>query len=198
MESSFLKDPSLEGNKKVFHQRKINLKLKENNNETNFECILRFITNSEEELNYLRIEITLENDLFFFVKSEFSKKDFSNYQKKKDLSCSFNEFPIEILNLLDKNTPENNDFLINLIKEEDFKYTLIFSQKLAIKIVNLFDIEFIGESEEFLKNQIQYRFDLTRSELQQALNQKSELLKMLKSKESYSPKTRTPRNQQGF
>jgi len=182
---SDLQDPSLLKGGKIIFDRLLPLYSEENQSKDPEMFRIRMILYpSNETFERFRIEISSEADIFLFFKSEFDNDSFNSYKGQMGLTCEFHDFPGQVIKLLSKESNKDGEkYCIFLQAISENECTLIFKQVLMIKKVDLFEIRFTPDTDEFLKSQIQYRYDMARAELKREQSQKADLLKIIKVKD---------------
>jgi hypothetical protein len=182
---SALYDPSLgEGGECVF-DKEIPVEIRSWEGEESEAILVRIkvIIHAEDGgLRQLRIELTSENDVFFLYESTFTAQDYADLQSKQKLKIDFDRFPQVLVNIIAKNVDSKGEFTLAFLQDARNHGVLIFQQNLQFKSVEIFSLEFVPAQDEFVRDQIQFRYNLARSELKAARAELSDLYSMLKIK----------------
>ncbi|EAY06987.1 hypothetical protein TVAG_174560 [Trichomonas vaginalis G3] len=139
-----------------------------------------------------RIEVTMEADLYFFYFAEFEEKTFDDFKNQSGLSINFKDFITSIMKYIHANSQKDPNYTIVLSQGDNCQ--LGFKQSLEIKQVDLFDVELEPETDEFIRRQIQYRFDKSRADLKAAREQKEDLCRTMRVSEPKSSSSILPKS----
>lgn len=183
LDKPILIDPSLAEGGNVIFDKETPFKFQDKESNIIDDAPFHFriiLYNKGEKLEKIRFEITMESDLYYFYISELDEPEYNKFKKETGLTCSFEEFPASVVTYMDFNEIKDPDYSVILAQVEDDRCELSFQQKLKIKMVDLFVLEFVPESEEFVNRQIQYRFDLARTNLKAAKTEREDLCKMMR------------------
>ena len=178
-----LHDPSLKDGGEVIFNNEIPLQIQ--GEQDSGEQIVRFkiITIGEEdELNEVRVEISCDADLFMFFEAQYPRAEFDNLKKSQNLTIEFEEFAGMLIESLTQNVKNPEEYEVQFRETSETEGILEFKQKLKFKSVDIFSLKFTASSNEFVKEQIQYRFNSVRTDLKMARTELSDVYSMLKIK----------------
>ena len=106
----------------------------------------------------VRIELTREDDLFFYAYCELDQAAFSNFKKTQRVRCQFDDFPKQLKNVV-KNVSTNRIQFSAFFDGEK----ITFKQKLQFKSVKIFELTFTkyDVDDPYVTIQAQYRFQVS-------------------------------------
>ena len=148
----------------------------------------RIITygDKQEKFERVRFEVTMEGNLFFFYYCEFDQESYKMFKEDTGISCDLQDFPKKIIEYMNYNLQKDENYSVVLSQVDETRCILGFKQKLAIKEVELVSLDLDPETDEFVNEQIQYRFDKARANLKKARNEKDDLCKLMNVSDSSS------------
>ena len=195
---STLVDPSLSKEGDVIYEKDVLLKFKDREGKIIEDAPFHLriiIYSTEEQLKQetkkrefykIRMEMTLEADIFFFIYTEIDSNTYDQLAEQYNLTCGFFDFPDQFITYMGYNDVKDENYPVEFSEKTEGDFVLSFSQKLEIRNIHLFDVHFFFESDDFIKRQIQYRFDFSRESLRNAREERSELVaQMNKNKEGF-------------
>ena len=178
-----LLDPSLGDGDEVLFNREIPLEVRAAESAESKVLIVRFKLigmGDDHRLEQMRIEMSSDTDVFFFFKASFTATDFAELRKAQQLTISFEEFPGMLIDILTQNVAKEDTFQVVFTQDSETHGTLDFCQILKFKRVDIFSLEFVPASQNEIREQIQYRYDMLKSDLKSARAELSDLCSMLK------------------
>lgn len=183
--SDEIRDPSLCDGAEIAFDNEIPLTIRVDKEEE--VKIVRFkivvVKNKDDELTQVNIEIMCDSDLFLFFESKFTEDVFEKVKKDQELTIEFQEFAQMVIESLTQNAVSPDKFVLLFTESESGdKGVLEFKQTLKFKAVQIFALEFTPVSNEYLKEQIQYRFNFAKAALKSARTDLNDLYSMLKIK----------------
>lgn len=155
----------------------------ERENEPQMIILKAFVTENENTIENIRLQMFSDNDLYFFYVAEYSEEAFNSLKESQSLdeSLDFEHFPAMIHEIIGK-VAEGKEFQAKFVFDGEEKGKLIFSQKLKFKEVEILNLDFEKAKDEEIANQIQARYDSVRNELKAARAELNDLYTMLKIK----------------
>lgn len=184
-----LLDPSLqEGGEIIFDSELLLCFItpNEQNEQRQSEVPVRFKIikrEGDEGVEMVRVELSSDSDLFMYYESKFTEAEFEALQEQQDLKISFDKFPDTLTEILSTIGNKSSEFSIEFTtKDDETAGTLKFVQQLKFKNVEIFSLEFTEPKDDFVRNQIQYRFNALQADLKAARSDLSDLCAMLKIK----------------
>lgn len=186
-------DPSLEDGGEIIFDEDTPLKFQDEHHQIVPDAPFHMRMIAYDDGAKCRIEVTMEADLYFFYYAEFDEKTFNEtFKKQSGLSINFREFQKSIKKYIEANSQKDPNYSVVLSQGDNCQ--LGFKQSLEIKEVDLFDIELEPETDEFIKRQIQYRFDKARADLKVAKEQKEDLCRTMRVNEPKSQGSAVPKS----
>lgn len=183
--SDEIRDPSLCDGAEIAFDNEVPLTIRVDKEEevklVRFKIIV--IKNKDDELSQVNIEIMCDSDLFLFFESKFTEDVFEKVKQDQALTIKFEEFAGMVIESLTQNVVKPEELEMTFTESESGdKGLLEFKQKLKFKSVQIFALEFTPVSNEYLKEQIQYRFNFAKAALKSAKTDLNDLYSMLKIK----------------
>jgi hypothetical protein len=179
-------DPSLKDGGEIVFDEEIPLEIRSGDGTDESELIvIRFkiiVHEDDGVLQQVRLEITSDSDLFFLYESTFTTQDYAELQARQKLKIDFGEFPHVLRDILAQNSGGKGEFSVVFVQDARSHGILSFQQNLKLKSVEIFALEFVPASDELVRDQIQYRYNLARSKLKIAKADLDDLYAMLKIK----------------
>jgi hypothetical protein len=154
-------DPSIPPDGTLFFDNGINLEFRryseeptdEGQSETQY-VRFRIITHPTS----VRFEIMDDNQLYFLIASVLDVPKFDILHREKHLSISFSDFPVEVKRLLTESMNTDPTLTVQYVDEADGKGSLLFTQSLNLKSVEILKLEFAPAEAALIDAQVQYRF----------------------------------------
>jgi hypothetical protein len=166
------RDPSLEEHDEVLFHENFTLDYRTRANQSvpfyvHFRIITRRSESKSHPLEQVKFEIFHDQDLYFFVEAVFLASQFDEFKRTSELTVEFGEFPQEVKKLLLDSAGRKSEVTSTLWEEEESdKPTLVFTQLLDLRAVEIFRISFQKPGPEFIDQQAQYRYEKLAYELQ--------------------------------
>lgn len=112
----------------------------------------------------VRLEMTMDTNVCLYLECTVSSSDFSTIKQQNNLRVDFNNFVPSVVDLLERSVKKSDDpkaeqYLVQFKQDQDYNGTLIFLQKLKLRIVKVFALQFKVSEEDFVRKQVQYRFN---------------------------------------
>ncbi|OHT05379.1 hypothetical protein TRFO_05966 [Tritrichomonas foetus] len=126
---------------------------------------LRLLVKFGNDLEQVRFEVSDDSDLYYYFESIFDRDQFNQMKEQDQLTIDFEDFPIEVMNLLQDCQNNDSETQVTFVEENDpsdpskIYATMEFLQILELKAVEIFRIRFTPSDPEFVQDQVQYRFD---------------------------------------
>ncbi|KAL3150784.1 hypothetical protein ABBQ32_000551 [Trebouxia sp. C0010 RCD-2024] len=166
-------DPSLTDNFKLFAEREVPLELRTGggnlaNDAGSVEAIkVRvLVCGSQPDLEAVRIELTSESDLFFHYTHTIGPAAFQQLmQEAQKMMIDFNSYPAVFLRMVNSCIQTPQTHIAVLLTESSGAARLDFIQNMEYKFVELMSCQFQVSSEEYIKQQVTYRYNAVKSRL---------------------------------
>jgi hypothetical protein len=136
----------------------------------------------EGTLEELRIEISTEKDLAFSLECIIGPSEFLEIQQQSHLRIEFHEFANSVADLLKRSVENAKEYQVKFIQGKDYGGSLAFYQTLRLRAVEVFRLAFVQSSDEFVRNNVQYRFNKLKVDLMQKTQEFEEQMRKLESK----------------
>ena len=124
-----------------------------------------FERGDNESLEEVRIEMLIDSNVGLFLVSTVTAKDFDKIKAENRLRVDFFDFTKSVIDLLERSVKHRDETFIHFEQNEDFSGDLTFSQKLKLRKVKVFGLHFEMESEDFMRKQIQFRYNRIKHEM---------------------------------
>jgi len=108
---------------------------------------------SNNNLNEVVIELTLLYDLFFMMYVSINSEQYASLQEEYDLSITFKEFPENLVTLF-SSKPQDSSISI----EFDNDSIIHFNERLNLRSLELFQLQFSEPNPDYKNKSIQMRF----------------------------------------
>lgn len=130
----------------------------------------------------LKVELTSENDLFFYYMHRVDRDGFHYMQQSQKLLIELNEYPAILTRLLTACIKEPHEFLAVFIMRRDGKARLDFIQNMEYKFVELLCVDFVAGAEEDVRRNISFRYNAAKSKLDLTTGRIHDISSILKIK----------------
>ena len=163
-----LVDPSLRDGGEILFNKEIPLEVRSCEASESELLLVRFkiiAIGQDGQLAQVRLEISSDADVFFMLESQYTAEDFSKLQQAQQLTIPFEDFPKTLIELVVQNASDPDEFQLVFTRDSETHGVLDFKQQLKFKSVDIFSLEFVPSSDEYVNDQIQYRFNVLRDEL---------------------------------
>lgn len=166
-------DPSLVDGYYVFYEREVPFELRvseaaEMPQEVGALEAIRakiLLKGEQHQPDALRVELTSETNLFFHYVHELTEASFHDLQEGQKLMVEFAEYSSVLLRMLNNCIKEPHTHLAVFIMHDSGEARLDFIQNMEYKFVELLSCRFANSSEEEIRSQITYRYNVIKSRL---------------------------------
>lgn len=166
-------DPSLTEGHKVVYEREVPCELRINSGGRNPEEVGSLesvkakvlVLGEENSPENIRLELSSENDLFFYYTHDVNEMTFKEIQNEQRIVVDFEEYLGVLVRMLNSCIKEPNTYLAVLIMNKEGSAKLEFIQNIQYKFVELLSLDFVAISEENVREQITYRYNAAKSKL---------------------------------
>lgn len=166
-------DPSLAEGHHIFYEREVPFELRsaegaEAPQEVGaLEAIKVKILIHGEDSNptSVRVELSSESNLFFYYYHELDEAGFRHLQEGQKLMVDFAEYAAVLLRMLNHCIKEPHSHLAVFVMHRDGTARLDFIQNMEYKFVELLSCNFQACTEESVRQQITYRYNVVKSRL---------------------------------
>ena len=114
---------------------------------------------------HIKVELTSENDLFFYYLHSIDESIFAEMQESQKLMIDFSEYSSVLMRMLNSCIKEPQCFLAVFIMQRDGQGRLDFIQNIEYKFIELLSLDFMAGEEELVRQQITYRYNAVKSKL---------------------------------
>ena len=178
-------DPSILAGYESIFNREINLQFYYPNTTTPEKRIVRVRVLEKHEgdaLEEVRMEISSEFDISFLLEAVIGRSQFATLQSENHLRIEFSKFSRCVTELLEKSVTASDECEVKFEQREDYGGRLVFLQKLRLRLLEVFSIDFVLADDELVRNQAQHRFNKLRMELAQKANEYEQQMQRLEAK----------------
>lgn len=133
-------------------------------------------------LEEIRVEILYDQDVGFFLECAVDNNAFQNIAKENHLNVNFSQFEQSLIEMIDKSVKKPDIICLRLILGSDYSGKLTFRQTLRLRSIDVLSLQFQSASSEFIRSQVQYRFNQMKMEAQQRVQEIETKFGRLKSK----------------
>eukprot|EP00898_Chlorokybus_atmophyticus_P000600 jgi/Chlat1/1540/Chrsp122S01829 len=163
-------DPSLGDGYRVLYDREVPVEIRTGNTSQDTSTLeplrVKILMQGDDTApRSLRIELTSENDLFFFYRHDLAEKGFRDLQNSQKLMVEFPDFPQVLIRMLNLCVKEPHAHLALLYIQKDLGVRLDFIQNMEYKFVELLSLPFQPAPEDSVRRQITYRYNATKARL---------------------------------
>ena len=166
-------DPSLVDGYYVFYEREVPFELRVSEaadmpQEVGALEAIRvkiLLKGEQQQPDALRVELTSETNLFFHYVHELTEASFHDLQEGQKLMVEFAEYSSVLLRMLNNCIKEPHTHLAVFIMHDSGEARLDFIQNMEYKFVELLSCKFANSSEEEVRSQITYRYNVVKSRL---------------------------------
>ena len=166
-------DPSLVDGYYVFYEREVPFELRVSEaadmpQEVGALEAIRvkiLLKGEQQQPDALRVELTSETNLFFHYVHELTEGSFHDLQEGQKLMVEFAEYSSVLLRMLNNCIKEPHTHLAVFIMHDSGEARLDFIQNMEYKFVELLSCKFANSSEEEVRSQITYRYNVVKSRL---------------------------------
>ncbi|KAH8738880.1 hypothetical protein FG386_000746 [Cryptosporidium ryanae] len=113
----------------------------------------------------IRIEITCDNDLFFYYIYDINPLEFKELKVTQNLVCSFTEFTETFCRIVNDTIKDQLGHSARFYLKGDGTGKLTFIQIMGYKYLELLSIDFKQTTEDIIRNSISFRYSLMKSKV---------------------------------
>ncbi|KAK8895599.1 hypothetical protein M9Y10_024069 [Tritrichomonas musculus] len=133
-------------------------------------------------LEEIRVEIFHEKDVGFFLECVIDNTGFQKIVTENNLQVNFSQFEQSLIEMIEKSVKKPDLIHLRLKLTDDYNGVLTFRQTLRLRSIDVFSLQFQTASSEFIRSQVQYRFNQMKMEAQQKVQEIETKFGRLKSK----------------
>ena len=133
-------------------------------------------------LEEIRVEILYDQDVGFFLECAVDSSAFQSIAKENNLNVNFSQFEQSLIEMIEKSIKKPEIIQLRLILGNDYNGKLIFRQTLRLRSIDVLSLQFQTAPSEFIRSQVQYRFNQMKMEAQQKVQEIETKFGRLKSK----------------
>ena len=193
---SILLDPSVRDGGRVYFDKEIPLQVFPEQDQEEPEVIITrmkiILFRNDQELETVRMELTTELDLFFLYEANYNEASFNQLKDEQKLEITFDEFPQLMADILEQYAQNSEEYFVTFKQNNQPSGILLFQQRLRFKSIDIFALEFVPAQDDYVKDQIQYRYNATRADAKAARTELNDLYALLKIKNPNILKTMKP------
>lgn len=119
------------------------------------------------KLEELRIEIMDDLDVAFFLECSVDESSFQTIQANNRLQITFSQFPQSLIELFERSVKAPESIKLKLNIERDYNCVFTICQALRLRLVKVFSLDFRSSPTDFIRSQVQYRFNQLKMDAQQ-------------------------------
>ena len=167
-------DPSIiEGYQLIFQKElpmDLKLECKEGQKDvSSFEAVnfkvLKINSSSENPPNHIRIELSLENDLFFHFTSIVDNEIFKVMKEKQGLTIDYSDFCSLLEKLCNFCIEDPQSYIAVFVMKKEGAASLEIVRGSEFKFLKLLKMEFVNSSDDIIRKQMLYRFASLKSKI---------------------------------
>lgn len=189
-EQMLVEDPTMQMDYKLLFNKEIFVNFITFQDKKENEEIVRFrifCKGSPSNPDEVRIEMTMDTNVCLFLECTVTSDDFSTIKQQNKLRVEFNNFVPSVVDLLERSVKKSDDpkgeqYLVQFKQDQDYNGTLVFLQKLKLRIVEVFTLHFDVSAEDFVRKQVQYRFNKIKNEYMLKENEINEHFRRISDK----------------
>lgn len=183
-------DPSTGDGHRVVYDREcpFELRLKELEDETpeigTLEAIKvkLLVLEKDNGLESIKIELSSENDLFFYYMHVADEDSFRLIQEHQKLMIDFEEYPNVLIKMLNNCIKEPHKHLAVFVMTRDGRARLDFIQNMEYKFLELLSADFVRSPDDVVRRQISYRYNALKSKMNLLQARQHDVFNLVKSK----------------
>ncbi|KAK8890528.1 hypothetical protein M9Y10_035305 [Tritrichomonas musculus] len=166
-EEMLVMDPTIQMDYKLVFNKEIFVNFITDQDKKENEEIVRFrifIKGQPFQPDEVRLEMTMDTNVCLYLECTVNSNEFNKIKQENNLRVEFSSFVPSIVDLLERSVkksedPKSEQYLVQFKQGQDYGGTLIFLQKLKLRIVKVFTLNFNVSPQDFIRNQVQYRFN---------------------------------------
>jgi hypothetical protein len=136
----------------------------------------------ETGLESLKIELSSENDLFFYYMHITDIESFRMIQETQKLMIDYDEYPNVLVKMLNNCIKEPHSHLAVFVMTRDGRARLDFIQNMEYKFLELLSADFARSPDDVVRRQISYRYNALKAKLTLVKAQQQDVFNIVKSK----------------
>ncbi|OHS96500.1 hypothetical protein TRFO_09876 [Tritrichomonas foetus] len=179
-------DPTILAGYKIKFDKEVKIAIADSQNSQNEEIrIIRVrIAEKTENNNLSEVRIELEDnlDVGFFNECTITASEFDQLQSSNRLRVNFKDFTNSIKDLLEKSVKTPESYQLIFKQDDDYGGDLTFIQSLKLRRVVVFSLHFVLSPHDFIRTQVQYRFNKVKLELKLREDEIDTKFKQVKSR----------------
>ncbi|CAD8094371.1 unnamed protein product [Paramecium sonneborni] len=183
-------DPSLEGGYKIQFNKEINIETRiQNVNNSPQEIgtleqikVKILVQGDQSTFENLKIELTSETDLFFNYITIVDKETYKKIKEEQKLTIDYPQFLQMLIKLLNSSHKEPNHFFCVFFMQQDGAAKLDFIENLEYKFMEMLTLEFSCATEEVIRQNVSFRYNLMKAKLQFVQNRLNDITSLIKLK----------------
>ncbi|CAD8097919.1 unnamed protein product [Paramecium sonneborni] len=183
-------DPSLAGGYKIQFNKEINIetRIQNANNDTQEIGTLEqikvkiLVQGDLQAFENLKIELTSETDLFFNYITIVDRENYQNIKEAQKLTIEYPQFLQMLIKLLNSSHKEPNHFFCVFFMQQDGSAKLDFIENLEYKFMEMLTLEFRSATEEVIRQNVSFRYNLMKAKLQYVQNRLNDITSLIKLK----------------
>jgi hypothetical protein len=125
-----------------------------------------FARGDPENIQAIRLEITQEAELKFYLVCSLDAAGFEALEKAHNLRPAFSDFSKSVIDLLERSVRFPKEHQLEFRSGDGVSGSLAFIQMLRLRKVEVFVLDFQPAPDEFVKRQAQFRFNSLKVELE--------------------------------
>lgn len=133
-------------------------------------------------LEEIRVEILYDRDVGFFLECAVDNNVFQNIAKENHFNVTFSQFEQSLIEMIEKSIKKPDIIHLRLTLSSDYNGKLVFRQTLRLRSIDVLSLQFQTAPSEFIRSQVQYRFNQMKMEAQQKVQEIETKFGRLKSK----------------
>lgn len=145
----------------------------------------RILTSVGEDsvLNEVRFELFDDENIDFLYECSLTQEEYEEFKSSNQLTIPFDNFANSVQVLLENSVKKADEFECRFAENaEDETASIKFYQKLRLRKVDIFGLDFHRSVKEFIEAQAQSRFNRLKNELSHKRREYNEIIKKIQSK----------------
>mmetsp|Transcript_31843 Transcript_31843/g.44556 ORF Transcript_31843/g.44556 Transcript_31843/m.44556 type:complete len:226 (+) Transcript_31843:80-757(+) len=183
---SLPQDPSFADGYRVVYDRKVGIEVragaepKQGVGDMKTFKIRILLLGSNENPDSIRMELSTEDDLFFNYFHTLDGSGFDHMKNRQKLMIQFQSYPMVLMSTLNKCIKQPHTYMCVLYISENGTGRLDFIQNMEYKFVDLLSVRFTKSTEEFIRQQVSYRYKMMKKQVSMLQHKLEEVNKMIK------------------
>jgi len=130
--------------------------------------------------HYVPLQLSTEDDLFFNYFHTLDGSGFDHMKNRQKLMIQFQSYPMVLMSTLNKCIKQPHTYMCVLYISENGTGRLDFIQNMEYKFVDLLSVRFTKSTEEFIRQQVSYRYKMMKKQVSMLQHKLEEVNKMIK------------------